>query len=160
LAVLMFLAAFVPLVGALLAGALAILVVLAAKGWVLALVVLGVLIVMNQLESHLLQPQVVGKMVHLHPLAVILVLAVGGVVAGIFGAVIAVPLTAAVTRALPELRRSGHPRPDVAYSLLGTSPKGGGLCTMPTVPTCLSRASTRLPRCRRTRSRRTLARTS
>jgi predicted PurR-regulated permease PerM len=111
LAVLMFLAAFVPLVGALLAGALAILVVLAAKGWILALVVLGILIVMNQLESHLLQPQVVGKMVHLHPLAVILVLAIGGVVAGIFGAVIAVPLTAAVTRALPELRGSGHRPP-------------------------------------------------
>jgi predicted PurR-regulated permease PerM len=111
LAVLMFVAAFVPLVGALVAGALAILVVLAAKGWILALVVLGVLIVMNQLESHLLQPQVVGKMVHLHPLAVILVLAVGGVVAGIFGAVIAVPLTAAVTRAVPELKGSGHDPP-------------------------------------------------
>lgn len=111
LAVLMFVAAFVPLVGALVAGALAILVVLAAKGWILALVVLGILIVMNQLESHLLQPQVVGKMVHLHPLAVILVLAVGGVVAGIFGAVIAVPLTAAVTRAVPELKRSGHAPP-------------------------------------------------
>ena len=108
LALLMFVAAFVPLVGALVAGALAILVVLAAKGWIMALVVLGILIVMNQLESHLLQPQVVGKMVHLHPLAVILVLAVGGVVAGIFGAVIAVPLTAAVTRAVPELRDPGR----------------------------------------------------
>lgn len=108
LALLMFVAAFVPLVGALVAGTLAILVVLAAKGWIMALVVLGVLIVMNQLESHLLQPQVVGKMVHLHPLAVILVLAVGGVIAGIFGAVIAVPLTAAVTRAVPELRGPGH----------------------------------------------------
>ena len=105
LALLMFLAAFVPLVGALVAGALAILVVLAAKGWIAAVVVLCILLVMNQLESHLLQPQVVGKMVRLHPLAVILVLAVGGVLAGIFGAVIAVPLTAAVTRALPELRR-------------------------------------------------------
>ena len=111
LALLMFVAGFVPLVGALVAGTLAILVVLASKGWILALVVLGVLIVMNQLESHLLQPQVVGKMVHLHPLAVILVLAVGGVVAGIYGAVIAVPLTAAVTRALPELRRPGHDPP-------------------------------------------------
>lgn len=104
LALLMFLAAFVPLVGALVAGALAILVVLAAKGWILAVVVLGILLVMNQLEGHLLQPQVVGKMVRLHPLAVILVLAVGGVLAGIFGAVIAVPLTAAVTRAVPKLR--------------------------------------------------------
>ncbi|HEX6447896.1 MAG TPA: AI-2E family transporter [Trebonia sp.] len=111
LALLVFVAAFVPLVGALVAGALAILVVLAAKGWIFAVILLGILIVMNQLESHLLQPQVVGKMVHLHPLAVILVLAVGGVVAGIFGAVIAVPLTAAVTRAVPELKGSGHSPP-------------------------------------------------
>jgi predicted PurR-regulated permease PerM len=114
LALLMFLAAFVPLVGALVAGALAILVVLAAKGWILAVVLLGILLVMNQLESHLLQPQIVGKMVRLHPLAVILVLAVGGVLAGIFGAVIAVPLTAAITRAVPKLRGEDPPGHDVA----------------------------------------------
>jgi predicted PurR-regulated permease PerM len=111
LSLLMFLAAFVPLVGALVAGGLAILVVLAAKGWILAVVLLGILLVMNQLESHLLQPQIVGKMVRLHPLAVILVLAVGGVLAGIFGAVIAVPLTAAITRAVPKLRGEGPARP-------------------------------------------------
>jgi predicted PurR-regulated permease PerM len=104
LSLFMFLAAFVPLVGVLVAGGLAILVVLAAKGWVFAVVLLGIMIVMNQLEGHLLQPQVVGKMVRLHPLAVILVLAVGGVVAGIAGAVVAVPITAAVTRAVRALR--------------------------------------------------------
>jgi predicted PurR-regulated permease PerM len=125
LALLMFVAAFVPLVGALVAGALAILVVLAAKGWIMAVVVLGILIVMNQLESHLLQPQVVGKMVHLHPLAVILVLAVGGVVAGIFGAVIAVPLTAAVTRAVPELRDTGHTERDRPGNGAGHDPGHG-----------------------------------
>jgi predicted PurR-regulated permease PerM len=103
LSLFMFLAAFVPLVGVLAAGALAILVVLAAKGWIFAVVLLGIMIVMNQLEGHLLQPQVVGKMVRLHPLAVILVLAVGGVVAGIAGAVVAVPITAAVTRAVRAL---------------------------------------------------------
>jgi predicted PurR-regulated permease PerM len=103
LALFMFVAAFVPLVGVLVAGALAILVVLATKGWIAAIIVLIVLVVMNQLEGHLLQPQVVGKMVRLHPLAVILVLAVGGVVAGIAGAVVAVPITAAVTRAARAL---------------------------------------------------------
>ena len=77
--------------------------VLATKGWIAAIIVLVILIVMNQLEGHLLQPQVVGKMVRLHPLAVILVLAVGGVVAGIAGAVVAVPITAAVTRAARAL---------------------------------------------------------
>ena len=66
----------------LVAGAVAILIVLAAKGLIAAVIVLAVMVVMNQLEGHLLQPQVVGKMVRLHPLAVILVLAVGGVVAG------------------------------------------------------------------------------
>jgi predicted PurR-regulated permease PerM len=108
LALFMFVAAFVPLVGVLVAGALAILVVLAAKGWILAVILLGILIVMNQLEGHLLQPQVVGKMVRLHPLAVILVLAVGGVVAGIAGAVVAVPITAAITRAVRALHDDDH----------------------------------------------------
>jgi predicted PurR-regulated permease PerM len=104
LALFMFLAAFVPLVGVLAAGALALLVVLAAKGWIDAVIVLCIMVVMSQLEGHLLQPQVVGKMVRLHPLAIILVLAVGGVVGGIIGAVVAVPVTAAITRAANALR--------------------------------------------------------
>ncbi len=104
LAVLIFLAAFVPLVGLLIAGALAIVVTLAAKGWVDAVILLGILIVEDQLEGHLLQPQVVGRAVRLHPLAIILALAVGSVVAGIPGAVVAVPVVAVITRAVPELR--------------------------------------------------------
>jgi predicted PurR-regulated permease PerM len=106
LAVLVFIAAFVPLVGLLFAGALIILVVLATKGWLAAVVLLGIFIVEDQLEGHLLQPLVVGRMVRLHPLAIILALAVGSVVAGIAGAVVAVPAAAALTRAVPELRRS------------------------------------------------------
>ena len=109
LALFMFVAAFVPLVGVLVAGAVALLVVLATKGWIAAIIVFVVMVVMNQLEGHLLQPQVVGKMVRLHPLAVILVLAVGGVVAGIAGAVVAVPITAAVTRAARALRDDHGP---------------------------------------------------
>ncbi len=105
LAVLVFLAAFVPLVGLLVAGALAILVTLAAKGWVAAVILLVVLIIEDQLEGHLLQPQVVGRVIRLHPLAIILSLAVGGVLAGIAGAVVAVPIVAVITRAVPELRR-------------------------------------------------------
>jgi predicted PurR-regulated permease PerM len=106
LAVVVFVAAFVPLVGLLAAGALAIVVTLATKGWVDAVVLLGILIIEDQLEAHLLQPQVVGKMIRLHPLAVILSLAAGGILAGIPGAVVAVPIVAVITRALPELRRS------------------------------------------------------
>ena len=105
LAVLVFVAAFVPLVGLLVAGTLAIVVTLATKGWVDAVILLGILVIEDQLEAHLLQPQVVGKMIRLHPLGVILSLAVGGVLAGIAGAVVAVPIVAVITRALPELRR-------------------------------------------------------
>jgi predicted PurR-regulated permease PerM len=105
LAVLIFLAAFVPLVGLLVAGALAIVVTLASKGWVDAVILLGILVVEDQLEGHLLQPQVVGRAVRLHPLAIILALAVGSVVAGIPGAVVAVPIVAVITRAVPELRK-------------------------------------------------------
>jgi predicted PurR-regulated permease PerM len=105
LAMLVFLAAFVPLVGLIAAGGLAILVTLAAKGWVDAVILLGILIIEDQLEAHLLQPQVVGRVIRLHPLAVILALAVGGVLAGIVGAVVAVPVVAVITRAVPELRR-------------------------------------------------------
>jgi predicted PurR-regulated permease PerM len=106
LAVLVFVAAFVPLIGLLVAGALAIVVVLAAKGWVDAVILLGVLVIEDQLEGHLLQPQVVGRVIRLHPLAVILSLAVGGVLAGVPGAVVAVPIVAVITRAVPELRRA------------------------------------------------------
>src|SRR5579863_1784754 len=106
LAVVVFLAAFVPLVGLLVAGTLAIVVTLATKGWVDAVILLGILIIEDQLEAHLLQPQVVGKMIRLQPLAVILSLAAGGILAGIPGAVVAVPIVAVITRALPELRRT------------------------------------------------------
>jgi predicted PurR-regulated permease PerM len=112
LVILVFLAAFVPLVGILVAGTLAVAVALGTRGWIAALVLVAIFILENQLESHLLQPLVVGKMVRLHPLAIILVLAVGGVVGGIPGAVVAVPTAAALTRAAPHLlgrRRAGPP---------------------------------------------------
>jgi predicted PurR-regulated permease PerM len=108
LAVLMFVAAFVPLVGVLIAGTAALLIVIAAKGLIAAVILLGILIVMNQLEAHVLQPQIVGHLVRLHPLAVILVLSVAGVVAGIAGAVVAVPITAALTSAVRALQRDSH----------------------------------------------------
>jgi predicted PurR-regulated permease PerM len=102
--VLVFLAAYLPLVGILVVGALAILVALATKGWVAAVILLAVLLVENQIESHLLQPLVVGRLVRLHPLSIILVLAVGGIIAGIPGAIVAVPFTAVITYAWPVLR--------------------------------------------------------
>ena len=104
LVILVFLAAFVPLTGILVAGALAVAVTLGTQGWIAAVVLVVIFILENQLESHLLQPLVVGRMVRLHPLAIILVLAVGGIVAGIPGAIVAVPTAAALVRAAPYLR--------------------------------------------------------
>ena len=102
--ILVFLAAFVPIIGILAVGGLAILVALATKGWVAAVILLAVLIVENQIEGHLLQPLVVGRIIKLHPLAIILALAVGAIVAGIPGAIIAVPVAAVITYAWPALR--------------------------------------------------------
>ncbi len=104
LAVLIFFASFIPIVGIFFAGTVATLVTLGAKGLVLALVFLGILIVEQQLENHVLQPLIVGRALNFHPLAIILVLAIGGILAGIAGAAVAVPVAAVIYRALPELR--------------------------------------------------------
>ncbi|QYC43640.1 pheromone autoinducer 2 transporter [Nonomuraea coxensis DSM 45129] len=104
LAVLIFFASFIPIVGIFFAGTVATLVTLGAKGIVLALVFLGILIVEQQLENHVLQPLIVGRALNFHPLAIILVLAIGGILAGIAGAAVAVPVAAVIYRALPELR--------------------------------------------------------
>jgi predicted PurR-regulated permease PerM len=104
LIMLVFIAAYLPLIGILVVGALAIVITLATKGVIAAVILLAVFLAENQIESHLLQPLVVGRVVRLHPLAVIVVLAVGGIVAGIPGAIIAVPITAMITYAWPYLR--------------------------------------------------------
>ncbi|GAA3081935.1 AI-2E family transporter [Streptosporangium carneum] len=103
LAVLIFLASFIPIVGIFFAGGVATLVTLGAKGPIYALIFLGILVVEQQLENHVLQPLIVGRALSFHPLAIILVLAVGGIVAGIAGAAVAVPVAAVIYRALPEL---------------------------------------------------------
>ena len=109
LAAVVFLAAFVPLIGILFAGVLSIGVTLGTRGLVAAVILLVVFLVEDQMDGHLLQPQIVGRIIRLHPLAVILALAVGGVLAGIPGAVVAVPTAAAISRAWPELRRAPGP---------------------------------------------------
>jgi predicted PurR-regulated permease PerM len=105
IAILVFIAAYVPLIGILIVGAIAILITLATQGGVAAVILLAVFLAENQLESHLLQPLVIGRAVRLHPLEVIVVLAVGGIVAGIPGAIIAVPTAAVLSAAW----RSNHP---------------------------------------------------
>ncbi|MGN6301594.1 MAG: AI-2E family transporter [Angustibacter sp.] len=95
LGVLVFLGAFVPVVGALISGSVAVLIALVAVGPVKALIMLAVVIGVQQLESHVLQPFLLGRAVSVHPLAVILGIAAGALVAGIIGALFAVPLIAA-----------------------------------------------------------------
>ena len=103
LASLVFLGAFIPLVGAVIAGFLAVVVALLAKGIVYAFATLGLLIVINQIETHLLQPLVMGRAVSIHPLAVVLAISAGGVLAGIVGALLAVPTVAFLNNAVQVL---------------------------------------------------------
>ncbi|HTX97210.1 MAG TPA: AI-2E family transporter [Mycobacterium sp.] len=103
LASLVFLGAFIPLVGAVIAGFLAVVVALLSKGVVYALITLGLLVAVNQMEAHLLQPLVMGRAVSIHPLAVVLAISTGGVLAGIVGALLAVPTVAFFNNAMQVL---------------------------------------------------------
>ena len=128
LAVLIFLASFIPIIGIFFAGGLATLVTLGAQGPIYALVFVGILVVEQQLENHVLQPLIVGRAVKFHPLAIIIVLAVGGVLAGITGAAVAVPIAAVLYRALPELRHEQAalpPPPEAHAEATGGGPPGG-----------------------------------
>ena len=117
LAVLVFLASFIPMIGATLTGAMAVLLALMSNGLVNALLMLGVVLLVQQIESNVLQPLVMGKAVALHPLAVFLAVAAGSTVLGLAGAVFAVPVLAfvnsfvrALTADTPEelTERTGH----------------------------------------------------
>lgn len=99
LAVLTFFGGFVPLVGASVAGFAAVMVALFAQGLLVALLVLLLVLVVQQLEGNILQPFVVGKRVRLHPVVILLAVSAGAVLWGIAGAFLAVPLTAAVSAA-------------------------------------------------------------
>lgn len=111
LTALVFLAAFVPIVGAVVSGALAVLVVLVANGLIPALIVLGVVLGVQQIEGNLLQPLILGRAVQLNALAVVLAVAVGAVLAGITGALLAVPLLAALNSGIRSLA-SGDTAPE------------------------------------------------
>ncbi|MDN5904898.1 MAG: AI-2E family transporter, partial [Micrococcaceae bacterium] len=92
--------AFIPILGATVTGILASVVALLGVGPVAAVIVLVVVVVVNQLEGNLLQPVVMGRTLQIHPLVVLLALATGAVVAGVLGAILAVPFTAAAWAAL------------------------------------------------------------
>jgi predicted PurR-regulated permease PerM len=123
LAFLTFVAAFLPLVGAFVAGALAALVALVTKGLTAALIVVGITVLVQQLEGHLLAPLLLGRAVSLHPVVIILALAAGSILGGIIGAFLAVPIAAVVTAVGTYLRgdepigepaERGEPEPETS----------------------------------------------
>ncbi|HTF12169.1 MAG TPA: AI-2E family transporter [Asanoa sp.] len=109
LAALVFLGAFIPIVGATLSGAVAVLVALVAQGPIVALIILGAVIGVQQLEGHVLQPLIMGRAVALHPLAIIVSIASGVIIAGIVGALVAVPLIAVLNTAVRRLNKRRPP---------------------------------------------------
>ncbi|ANJ26594.1 AI-2E family transporter [Agromyces aureus] len=94
LSVLVFVLAFIPIVGATVAGILAALVALVANGWVNALFVVGVVVLVNQLEGNFLQPVLMGRSMKLHAFVILVALTVGAALGGVLGAILAVPITA------------------------------------------------------------------
>jgi putative heme transporter len=105
LAIITFFAAFFPVVGAPTAGLLAVLVALVSGGFRQALLVLALVFVVQQVESYLFAPAIMGRAVRLHPVVVLVVLTTGGLVAGLIGAFLAVPTTAVAVAVVGELRR-------------------------------------------------------
>jgi len=123
--VLVFLAAFVPIVGALVSGAVAVLVALVSQGPVAALIMLAIVIGVQQLESHVLQPLFLGRAVSVHPLGVVLVIAAGILMAGIVGGLFAVPIAAVANTMIRELVHqdagSGEVEPAVEQEIDGAA---------------------------------------
>lgn len=97
IAILVFLGSFIPFLGAIVTGALAVFVALVYNGPINALAMLGVVILVQQLESHVLQPLIMGNAVRVHPLGVVLAVSTGALLAGIPGALFAVPIVAAAS---------------------------------------------------------------
>jgi predicted PurR-regulated permease PerM len=120
LAALVFIGAFIPIIGSFIAGTVAVLVALVSNGFVVALITLGVVLLVMQLEGHVFSPLLLGRAVKIHPLAVVLGIATGLIVGGIFGALVAVPLIAVLNVGGSYLvhRHDGprppEPRPDKA----------------------------------------------
>jgi hypothetical protein len=112
LAALVFLGAFIPIIGAVVAGSVSVLIALVAQGPIQALIVLAIIVAVMQLEGHVLQPLLLGRAVKLHPLAVVLAIAVGLLVAGIAGALLAVPLLAVLNSGIRSLRSAADEHVD------------------------------------------------
>ncbi len=120
--VLVFITSFIPLVGALLSGTVAVLVALVDQGPVVALVMLLIVVLVQQVEAHVLQPFLLGRLVSVHPLGVIVALAAGVLVAGIAGALVAVPFVAAANAVVLHLADHARTLREADEEPLGDSP--------------------------------------
>ena len=127
LMLLTFLAAFVPIVGASVAGLLAVLVALVDHGVTSAAILVVVIIAVQQIEGNVLYPVVMRRAVDVHPVAILLGVAVGGIVAGVLGAVIAVPAVAVMGRIIASSRERSEqiPEPDHSGEAVLLDPSGG-----------------------------------
>ncbi|MGW1322391.1 AI-2E family transporter [Streptomyces antibioticus] len=143
LAVFIFLFSFIPLVGAVASGALAVVVALVTQGVFTAVMTLAVVLAVQQIEGHILQPFILGRAVRVHPLAVVLAVATGGLVAGIGGAVVAVPLVAVTNTVVgylrayaqePALRTSPKPRGATAMDVAPVAPAASSAPVAPSGP--------------------------
>lgn len=105
-------ASFVPILGAVTAGFVAVVLALVTHGWVSALLMLGAVVLVMELESHFLQPILLSRAVKIHPLAVLLGIAVGSAMSGIVGALMAIPVVAFMSAVMSSLR-SHAPQPVV-----------------------------------------------
>src|SRR5215218_2721389 len=121
LAIVTFFAAFVPLIGAFIAGLLAVLVALVSGGLRDALLVLGAIILVQQVEGHVLYPLLMSRAVHLHPAVIVVALGAGGILAGIIGVFLAVPVAGVVSVVLDYAQN--RPAPETP---LGESPAVAG----------------------------------
>jgi predicted PurR-regulated permease PerM len=121
IAVAVFLGSFIPVVGSIVTGIIAVFVALVYNGWVVALIMLAGVLFIHLLESQVLQPLVMGSAVRVHPLAIVFAVAGGALVAGIAGALFAVPVVATVNTMVHFIARgTGKPAPASGAPALAT----------------------------------------
>ncbi|WP_269909039.1 AI-2E family transporter [Herbiconiux gentiana] len=121
IAVVVFFGAFVPVVGAIVGGVIAVVIALVFNGWVHALIMLGIVILVQQLESHVLHPLLTGSAVKVHPLGIVLGVTAGTAIAGVAGAFFAVPLIATANAMITAAHRGTADVPEA-----GVEPSGRG----------------------------------
>jgi putative heme transporter len=132
--VLIFLGAFVPLVGALVTGTIAVLIALVTKSVFTAAMVLVVLLAVQQVEGHLLQPLILGRAVRVHPIAVVLSVTVGSILGSIGGAIVAVPLVAVTNTTVGYLKARQRAGEDVRLAVLTAQAEARTAAETPEAP--------------------------